>query len=232
LTAVNFYYVDDSGDEHQDLLAAIEVPAEAWKECLRLWLSWRKWLYKRHYLPTDYELHGSEFVEGRGNPVPTWVDDAGIAHDPPLNTTKGVRREIYWQCLRQIARSPNVRILTIHQAGVDKMAIYHDLLGWIQQELAAAGRLGVVVVDGVDPNYRKQHRELDLKERLIVEDVWMKDSAHCQFIQMADLAVHAAFQAVVQNPDKNFMWDWYKAHVGPIIEVGSAHPLGIRGLDP
>ena len=85
-------------------------------------------------------------------------------------------------------------------------------------------------MDGTNPNYRKQHRKLKLKDRLIVEDVWMKDSAHCQFIQIADMAVHAAFQAVARNPDKSFMWDWYAEYLIPILEPGSEHGTLIRGL--
>lgn len=230
MTAVNFYYVDDSGDERQDLLAALEIPAEHWKECLRVWLSWRKWLYKKHHLPASYELHGAEFIEGRGSPVPPWLDDDGTAREPLLNRSKGLRHEIYWQSLRQISRSPGARLLTIHQAHVDKMAIYQDLLAWIHDELAASKRLGIVLVDGTDPNYRRQHRKLDLDDRLVIEDVWMKESAHCQFTQMADLAVHASFQAVVRNRDKKFMWDWYGEHLLPIIQPGSEHRTFIRGL--
>ena len=35
----------------------------------------------------------------------------------------------------------------------------------------------------------------------------MRDSAHSQFIQVADLAVHSAFQAVRQAPGRAFMWN-------------------------
>ena len=234
MSAVNFYYVDDSGDEDQDLLSALEVPAESWRETLRLWLTWRRWLYNhpKFRVPASYEFHGAEFIEGRGDPVPPWVDESGVAHAPPLNTTKGLRREVYWRALRQIAHAQGegVRLLTVHRGGVDKMAIYHELLSWIADELQATKRYGFVMVDGRDPNYTRQHRLLKLKKRLVIEDVWMKDSAQCQFIQMADLCVHAAFQAVVLNQDKSFMWHWYADHLMPIIEPGSEHGTLIRGV--
>ena len=120
--------------------------------------------------------------------------------------------------------------MTVYEPSTDKMAAYHELLGWIQAELAASKRLGMVIVDGLDPNYKRQHRELDIKKRLIIEDVWMKDSSQCQFVQMTDLAVHAAFQAIVRNPDKSFMWDWYSDYLTPMVEPGSEHGLLIRGL--
>lgn len=234
MPGVNFYYVDDSGDESQDLLSALEVPAEAWRETLSLWLGWRRWLYKnsKFRIPASYEFHGAHFIEGRGEPVPPWVDQAGVAHAPALNSTKGLRREVYRRALRQIAHAKRkgVRLFTVHRGGVDKMATYHELLSWIDLELEAGKRYGFVMVDGRDPNYTRQHRLLELEERLVIEDVWMKDSAQCQFIQMADLCVHAAFQAIVRNQDKAFMWDWYAEYLTPIVEPGSEHGTLIRGL--
>ena len=37
----------------------------------------------------------------------------------------------------------------------------------------------------------------------------MQSSRHSQLIQMTDLIAYAAFQHLVADPEKRFMWDWY-----------------------
>lgn len=50
-----------------------------------------------------------------------------------------------------------------------------------------------------------------LASRRIIEDAWLQESHSNQFIQAADLVVHAAFQSVVRQPARAFMWGWYPA---------------------
>lgn len=227
MAGVNFYYVDDSGDSKRGvlLLTALEVPVSAWSQNLHKWLGWRRFLYRKHGLPTRYELHGHKFVTGRGAPN---EDDP----DAPINKDKALRHDIYQQSLRQIARC-GFRVFTNYRADGDKSAIYDDLMSWIARELVADNAQGVMIVDGLDQGFhRPHHRALPIKSRLIVEDAWMKDSAHCQFVQMADLAVHAAFQGIAQKPTKTFMWDWYRDFVAPAAVPGGPHETGIRGFTP
>jgi hypothetical protein len=226
---VNFYYVDDSGDDDQLLLSALEVPANHWKACLRVWLGWRKTMWRQHMLPTSYELHSVDFVNGRGAPAPSGTVIAG-GGPPPINESKPLRRQLFRQSLAQIARSPETRLMTVYRRDLNKMAAYTELIDWIEYELSIENAQGVIVVDGLDPSYRLQHRNLPLKTRRVIEDAWMKDSAHCQFVQMADLSVHSAFQFVARQPAKSFMWDWYESYLAPIAVPGSVDPSGIKGL--
>jgi len=56
--------------------------------------------------------------------------------------------------------------------------------------------------------------------RRIVEDAWLQDSDNSQFIQVADLVVHAAFQSVVRQPAGAFMWNWCPDR----FEIAGQHP--------
>lgn len=80
----------------------------------------------------------------------------------------------------------------------------------LNELLADLDEEAMVVVDGLDDSsYRPAHRQLDIKTRRIIEDPLMQSSRHSQLIQMADLVAYAAFQHLVADPEKRFMWDWY-----------------------
>ena len=63
-------YVDDSGDETQDLLTALAIPVSVWAETLQTWKEFRRWVAKRFDIPTNTELHalglGTNSNAGRG----------------------------------------------------------------------------------------------------------------------------------------------------------------------
>lgn len=209
---MRLFYVDDSGDERRMLLTAVGIPAERWTDCLTAWLDWRRSLYAEHGVPAGFELHAGHFVTGRGNPAPTAADGS----QPSINTSKPLRRRIYRSALEIIAQLP-VQVLTVHRGDTNKMAAYRELLARMELTLAGSNTIGIVVVDGLDEGHRAEHRELELATRHILEDPWMQPAHHSQFIQIADLIVHSAFQAVVRNPSREFMWEWYEGLLSPII---------------
>lgn len=56
-------YVDDSGNEaHRWLWTALALPNELWTDHLRRWLSFRRWLYKQHAVPANFELHAQVWL--------------------------------------------------------------------------------------------------------------------------------------------------------------------------
>lgn len=207
-----FFYVDDSGDQHRILLSAVAVPVDRWNECLSHWLDWRRKLYREHSVPAGFELHAGHFVIGRGRPAGTPPD----GFEPPVNTSKALRRRLYRSGLETIAGLP-ARIMTVHRSGTDKMAAYRELRARVERQLAEWDTVGVLVVDGLDEGHRAEHRELPLTSRRVIEDPWMQPSHHSQFIQIADLTVHTAFQALVRNPAREFMWSWYADVLGPVV---------------
>ncbi|HEY6762607.1 MAG TPA: DUF3800 domain-containing protein [Baekduia sp.] len=207
-----FFYVDDSGDERQVMLTAIGVRATDWKPALKSWLDWRRSMFRLHGLPAGFELHAQKFVTGRGDPA-----TAPIGRPKPrINVDKSLRRAIYADALQVISSLP-AKVFTVHRDDTDKMAAYCELLRRVEQLLAATDELGVMVVDGLDEGHRAEHRELTLASRHVLEDPWMQPAHASQLIQIADLLAHAAFQAVVRNPARRFMWTWYAEIVGPIL---------------
>lgn len=209
-----FFYVDDSANEQRMLLWAVAVPLERWTECLESWLELAPLAlhYAEHGIPAGFEFHAGDFVTGRGNPAPTQPD--GL--QPAINTSKQLRRRLYRSALSAIAHLP-IQIMTVHRNDTDKMAAYRELLARIEGHLTTQDMLGVLIVDGLDEGHRAEHRELCPATRRILEDPWMQPAHHSQFIQMADLVVRSAFQALGADPSRKFMWSWYTDLLEPVV---------------
>ncbi|MFJ4870525.1 hypothetical protein [Streptomyces sp. NPDC088757] len=206
-------YTDDSGDEISSLYTAVLVPMERWSKVLRQWLKFRKWLYNKHQVPADFELHTYEWLQGKGIPVPE--DGNHLA-----NTSQGLRREIAEKALKQISvlKDHRVRILTCETAGAVKADAYAALTAALDAELEKEGAWGVIVVDGgkdgvPDPHVKAAHRALKLDSRRVIEDGWLQPAQASQLVQMADLAVHCAYQAARCKPSREFMWKWYPQYL-------------------
>ena len=105
-------YVDDSGDEHLDLLCGLVVPIAVWSETLRMWLEFRRRLLQLYAIPVSYELHASKFLQGRGRP--------SIVADAAINTSRALRREIGEQAVALIATMPDIQVVTVAQRGTNR----------------------------------------------------------------------------------------------------------------
>ncbi len=204
------FYVDDSTNDQHDLLAAVAVPVGEWNTSLRGWLDHRKQLAEQYGLPVGYELHASKFLGVRGNPH----EDV----HQPINWDKALRRTIYEQSLDAIVALPSVEVLAIHQRGrQQRLVLYRSLLDHLSVWLEERDALGIVVMDGEDVSYRGVHRQLRLTDRRIIEDAWLQGARESQFVQAADLVVHAALQHVTRADNRSFMWNWFPDRFGPIV---------------
>lgn len=205
---MRIFFVDDSGDQTIAVLAAISFELDEWRRVLIEWLGWRRWMWKQYGLPTDFELHAQEFVSGRGEI--SYRDSAGIVQKPPIDSVPGFRKEAYRRSLAQIDRQGGVSVLAVGWQGRTLAEAYAWFITELNELLADLDEEAMVVVDGLDDSsYRPAHRQLDIKTRRIIEDPLMQSSRHSQLIQMADLVAYAAFQHLVADPEKRFMWDWY-----------------------
>jgi len=105
-------YVDDSGDETQDLLTALAIPVSVWADTLQHWKTFRLWVTRRFDIPTSTELHaldlGTNSNAGRGELTCLKPSD---------------RNEITRAAFRTIAATAEVRILTVTDGRL------HRLLG-------------------------------------------------------------------------------------------------------
>jgi hypothetical protein len=112
-------------------------------------------------------------------------------------------------------------VITVCRPGSDRLATYQALIGAFEQTMLAIDRDVVVMVDGNQPDarLRGEHRQLKLKKRRVLEDPWHERSEHSQLLQIADLVVHAAYQHVVRNPNRKFMWDWYPQQLSTNVRI-------------
>ena len=226
-------YVDDSGNEECSLLSALIVPERLWGSHLKSWLGWRKTLLHQHGIPIEYEIHSQEWLSK--NPVPIENSDDGSAL-PVTGHSKPSRRDrfiIFEKCLKTIGSFSDVQLLTIHAGHVDKVKLYGELLAWLEEVLQIERDYGLVILDGLDQgdHFRSHHRDLPINTRRIIEDPTLMKSEASQWIQMADVCVHAAFQSIKQSParDKGFLIA-YERHLARIIQADPADgERGIRG---
>jgi hypothetical protein len=224
-------YVDDSGDENCDLLGAVMLPLDSWRECLAAWLNWRRFLFRRWGIPADFELHAVDFLRPRKHPIPTGHSRAETVARSGINTQLGQRHEVYRRSLEAVKYIPGVRIATVCRPGSNRVETYQALLGAFQQTMEETDRDVLVMVDGAepDPRLRGEHRLLKLRNRRILEDPWPERSQHSQLLQIADLVVHAGYQHVVRHPNRKFMWDWYPNQLSSAIryDLGEGCACGI-----
>jgi hypothetical protein len=98
-----------------------------------------------------------------------------------------------------------------------RLVLYRSLLDHLTAWLEERDALGIVVMDGEDVSYRGVHRQLGLAGRRIIEDAWLQGARESQFVQAADLVVHAALQHVTRADNRSFMWNWFPDRFGLIV---------------
>jgi hypothetical protein len=89
----------------------------------------------------------------------------------------------------------------------------HDLYeAWIQRINAlhaAAGTHAFIIFDGdgSEVGVRRVHRRLGAS-RHVVGDPYLIPARRSPFLQAADQVVYSAFQNLVRQPRRQFMWEW------------------------
>ncbi len=208
-------YVDDSGDNQLDLLSAVLIPFQTWQASLAGWLDFRRRLVDEHGIPTAYELHANEFLNGRGRPSKTGA---------PINTSRTLRRQIGEQALTVIAAMPDVGVITVARRGsaAQRRLTYGRLVDELDVHLEQIDGQAIVVVDGdqLHPAYHLTHRDLKLADRRVIEDPWMQGSHVSQLVQVADLVVYCAYQHLTRPERHRQMWPWYEQHILSLHVVG------------
>ena len=213
-------YVDDSGRQQSGLVVFgwVEFAPEDWASVLDGWLEARKRLRREFGIVADRELHSTDYINGRGR----------ITDRPPARFTH--QGQVYWRDLGQAAavmllkELSSMRGLTVGSVyrsldpdptGHDKVEVYRSLVQRWENELRQRSELAMVMIDGdgSDGGYRTVHRGLTLRNRRIIEDAVMIDSAHSQLVQMADLVAWCAYVAVNRYVGHEFAWDWYAEYL-------------------
>jgi Protein of unknown function (DUF3800) len=243
-------YVDDSGNENVGWMwTAVALPFDPWSEYLRRWLAFRHWLYRRHGVPANFELHAQVWLTvepakhtgSAGQLALVKGDDGGLIEI--LGRGRERRRarfEVFEKGLKTIGTFTDARLFTVGSpiaTGAAKLALYDELLCFVEDFLAREGSHATVIVDGAHDSgghLRAAHRALLIKHRRIVEDAGLRRSADSQLLQVADCCAHAAFQSV-QN--KASLDEKFRRRYETTLSRLIVRPFGveegrcIRGLD-
>jgi len=242
-------YIDDSGNEAVGwLFSALAIPLEYWNEYLDRWLNFRQWLYKKNAIPADFELHARAWLSGKPcDHTPQaqldLVTDAEGKVPAILEHNRDARRsrfEVFEKALKTIGGYSEARLFTVlcaDSSGAGRIALYDELLAFIQEALEPDKAHAMLIVDGDEDSgghLWSAHRRLDIRNRRIIEDAALRRSSDSQLLQMVDACVHAAFQSVQNkvNLDAKFK-TYYETALDRLIERPFGTDIGrcIRGHD-
>ena len=209
---VRLFYVDDSGAERSGYatFSWVELAIDDWNRGLGEVLAWRAHLDHMYGIPKRYELHSTDFANGRGNPSlrgDTW------------NRRKAYRSQVLQESFHRFSLWPWMSAGTVYSRtelrrddfARERARVYQELVRMLDARLRADGELGLLVMggDGTDGSYYAAHRDLALETRALVEDPAFQHSHRSQWVQIADLVAYAAYQHLVRLPEKQFAWEWY-----------------------
>jgi hypothetical protein len=182
-------------------------------------------MFAAHKIPPSYELHSTNFLNGRGHP----------SLDPAWNDSKEARRNLVEQALTVIGTTPQMSVGTVYRHTAarrrdynrERGEVYARLVAELDARLGRVGEHGLIFMDGAgtDPAYYAAHRALKLAHRNVIEDPLFQHSHRSQWVQMADIAAYTAYQGLIRVPAKQFAWDWYTDHLGPIDVNGGPMAL-------
>lgn len=213
-----WYYVDDSGSPQTGWIVYgfVEVGAEDWCAASEHWLDFRKHLYTAYGIPTQYELHAYQFINGRGNP----------SQDVTWNRRKAFRYQVAVEALQAVAGMPGARVGAVARRtnarrdayAREQQDVYRCFLDKITDRLRAMAEHGAVIMDGngTDERYKQAHGELKTGDRRIIEDPVPKPAHQSGLVQVADLVSYVAYQAVLRDPTRIAMHDWFYDTFGQI----------------
>lgn len=112
------------------------------------------------------------------------------------------RFEIFEKAIKTIGSFPDARLFTTYTptaTGAAKLALYDDLLCFLEDFLIRERSHGMLVVDGLQDNgghLRASHRALSIAKRRVVEGASHRRSSDSQLLQMADCCAYAALQSI------------------------------------
>jgi hypothetical protein len=242
-------YVDDSGNENVGWLwTALALPTELWTDHLRRWLAFRRWLYNAHAVPASFELHAQVWLSPQPEKhIP--ADELALVRDDAGELLEVVRRgrahrrarfEIFEKAIKTIGSFPDARLFTTYTptaTGAAKLALYDDLLCFLEDFLIRERSHGMLVVDGLQDNgghLRASHRALSIAKRRVVEDASHRRSSDSQLLQMADCCAYAALQSIQAKATLDIRFrEQYQRSLTRVIARPADVEAGrcIRGLD-
>ena len=209
--ATRIIYVDDSGAEQTGFVTFswLSVTTHQWVGALSDILDWRSELVTLYQIPKKYEIHSTNFVNGRGRP----------SMDESWNRRKSLRWGVYDEAFTRFAEWEWLSHGTVYSKTtarrtgyeLEKQRVYGCLVESLDEWLRSRGEYGILIMDGngTDSGYTAAHRKLDIESRALLEDPSFQSASGNQWVQLADMLAYSAYEAVVRLEEKRFAWDWY-----------------------
>lgn len=211
------------------------------------WLNFRSFLYKRHRIPASFELHAQAWLaitpekhieNEKQRSLVMGANGEAIELLRRGRAQRKMRSQIYEKGLKTIGTFSEARVLTVFKSGRrGKIALYSDLLRFIEEFLGQERAHATVMVDGGHDSgghLHKCHRALEIRARRIIEDAGMRRSHESQLLQMADWCAHAAFQSIQERADLDVRFiRQYETALDRLIvrPIDQLDGRCIRGLD-
>jgi len=185
-------YIDDSGDETQDLLTAVAIPVTSWTTLLENWKKYRRWVARKHNIPTSIELHALDLG----------TNSKGERGDLPRLKTEH-RNAIAKAGFQTLAAGEGIRVLTVFAPVPEGSGkLYSVMVEFLEEFCVSHNSYATVYYDGTAESLQKVtttvHRNLDYSRR-VLEDPRGYSSGESHLIQIADFAAYASHQAVLND---------------------------------
>ena len=241
LNTTYLVYVDDSGDETQDLLTALAIPVEVWADTLQAWKDFRRWIARRFDIPTITELHALNLGT-----------NSNAGRDKLSAIKPGERNQITKAAFSMIGSIAELRVLTVFAPVAEGSGkLYPKLVAFVEEFCEFHNSHAVIWYDGTAESLalstRATHRALPYS-RLVLEDPIGYDSSRSHLIQMTDFIAHSAHHAVLNDrgigPADSYLRECAYLKLLPADDVSGqvwpggidtdgfpcfTHKLGIRG---
>lgn len=192
LNTTYLVYVDDSGDENQDLLTALAIPVEVWANTLQTWKGFRRWIARQFDIPTSTELHALNLGT-----------NSNAGRDKLSALKPGDRNQITKAAFSMIGSIAELRVLTVFSPVPEGSGkLYPQLVAFVEEFCEFHNSHAVMWYDGTAESLgrstRATHRALPYSRR-VLEDPSGYDSSESHLIQMTDFIAYSAHHAVLND---------------------------------
>lgn len=245
-------FLDESGEDDLIVVSGVLIPARWLRPAERRWRD-----FIRDHAGSRSgrtEVKSRELLKGNG--VSLHVQAQMLAKGWPPISAEGAGRQFYRDALEHIAKTREVRILSVgldtrHASEVYRLWFWMAYAALSERLRTPRPRLPLTVIDGEDAAFRQAHdlvayrfyRAFSGRRYYIAhQKAWFiggsvhQDSALLPFVQAADLVAGAARHAIKRRKG---VGTWYDKHLRKCALAGgreidiSAHALRrLRKLDP
>ena len=243
-------FLDESGEQGLEVVAGVLIPARWLRAAERRWHD-----FIRDSLGSKSgrtEVKGRDLMAGKG--VSIHAQNRILASGGAPLSVKAAGRQFYRDALEHIARTKEVRVLTVglptkHPVDVYRLWFWMMYASLIERPRAPRPRLPLTIIDGEDAAFRNAqdliahrfYRAFPRRQAYIARGLeWFiggsahQDSSLHPFVQMADLVAGAGRHAMAGHVPQAA---WYETHLrraatGRDVDF-SAHALAqLKALSP